>query len=172
MNRQAIGAVGELIGGIAVVVSLVYLAIQIRQNTRQIQENITAVRLARRDEMQQLFSRFRHLVSTPENRDLYLQGCQDYDALARPERFHFGLLLQEFLFCYEAMFLNLQEDVYPRDAWDHGQSKLLNAVLSQPGVQTWWERNSLMFLPEFVAEIDRLENREGAVQPGDEADRP
>jgi hypothetical protein len=29
-----------------------------------------------------------------------------------------------------------------------------------------------MFLPEFVAEIDRLENREGAVQPGDEADRP
>ena len=162
MSLEDLGNLGEFVGALAVVVSLIYLAIQIRQSTRQIEENTTAVTLARRDEMQQAFSRFRHLLTIPENRDLYLQGCEDYDALTRSERFHFGLLLQEFLFCYEAMFLARQALVYPRDAWEHGQVVLLNGVLSKPGVQTWWERNRLLFLPEFVAEIDRGENREPA----------
>ena len=34
MNWSAIGAIGELVGGVAVIVSLIYLAIQIRQNTK------------------------------------------------------------------------------------------------------------------------------------------
>ena len=34
MNWDAIGAIGEIVGATAVVVSLVYLAVQIRQNTR------------------------------------------------------------------------------------------------------------------------------------------
>ena len=34
MNWEAIAAVGEIVGATAVVVSLVYLAVQIRQNTR------------------------------------------------------------------------------------------------------------------------------------------
>ncbi len=34
MTLQDLGSLGELVGGIAVVVSVVYLAIQIRHNTR------------------------------------------------------------------------------------------------------------------------------------------
>ncbi len=34
MNWDAMGAIGELVGGVAVIASLVYLAVQIRNNTR------------------------------------------------------------------------------------------------------------------------------------------
>ena len=34
MTIQDLGAIGDLLGGIAVVVTLIYLAAQIRQNTR------------------------------------------------------------------------------------------------------------------------------------------
>jgi len=34
MNWEALGAIGEIVGAVAVVVTLVYLAVQIRQNTR------------------------------------------------------------------------------------------------------------------------------------------
>jgi hypothetical protein len=34
LTLQDLGSLGELIGGIAVVASLIYLALQIRQNTR------------------------------------------------------------------------------------------------------------------------------------------
>lgn len=37
MNWEAIGAVGEIVGALAVVATLIYVAIQIRQNTRHVQ---------------------------------------------------------------------------------------------------------------------------------------
>ena len=40
MNWEAIGAVGETVGGIGVIVTLIYLAIQVRQNTRNIHDNV------------------------------------------------------------------------------------------------------------------------------------
>ncbi len=39
MTLQDLGAIGELVGGLAVVLSLVYVAFQIRQNSRQIEQN-------------------------------------------------------------------------------------------------------------------------------------
>ncbi len=37
MNWEAIGAIGEIIGAMAVFLTLVYLALQIRQNTKAVQ---------------------------------------------------------------------------------------------------------------------------------------
>ena len=37
MNWDAVGAIGEIVGALAVVITLVYLAIQVRQNTRHLQ---------------------------------------------------------------------------------------------------------------------------------------
>ena len=34
MNWEAIGAVGEVLGAVAVVLTLIYLSLQIRQNTK------------------------------------------------------------------------------------------------------------------------------------------
>ncbi len=39
MNWEAIGAVGEILGALGVIATLIYLALQIRQNTRSIQAN-------------------------------------------------------------------------------------------------------------------------------------
>ena len=46
MTIQEWGAIGELIGAVAVVASLVYLAVQIRQNTRQLSLSMQATELA------------------------------------------------------------------------------------------------------------------------------
>ncbi|MEJ2239539.1 MAG: hypothetical protein P8X82_14680 [Gemmatimonadales bacterium] len=37
MNWEAVGAIGEIIGAIAVVVTLIYLAVQVHQNTKSVQ---------------------------------------------------------------------------------------------------------------------------------------
>ena len=39
MNIMELGALGEFVGSIGVIVTLVYLAIQIRQNTSQQKQN-------------------------------------------------------------------------------------------------------------------------------------
>lgn len=44
MNWDAIGAIAELLGAIGVIVSLVYLATQIRQSREQMAHNTRALR--------------------------------------------------------------------------------------------------------------------------------
>ena len=46
MTIQDLGALGDMIGGVAVVASLIYLAIQIRQNTQQISRNVEVTRFS------------------------------------------------------------------------------------------------------------------------------
>ena len=40
MNWTALGAIAELIGGLAVLITLIYLAVQVRQNTAVARETI------------------------------------------------------------------------------------------------------------------------------------
>ena len=46
MNWEALGAISEAVGVIAIFVSLVYVAMQIRQNTQQVSRSIEANQLA------------------------------------------------------------------------------------------------------------------------------
>ncbi len=39
MNWEAFGAIAEMIGGVAVLVTLVYLALQVRQNSVLLEQN-------------------------------------------------------------------------------------------------------------------------------------
>ena len=46
MTLADLGNLGEFVGALGVVAALVYLAFQIRQNTRQLRNNARAIRLA------------------------------------------------------------------------------------------------------------------------------
>jgi hypothetical protein len=43
MNLQDLANIGELLGGLAILVSLIYLVLSIRQNTRQLRENLKSL---------------------------------------------------------------------------------------------------------------------------------
>ena len=87
MNWDAIGALAELLGALGVIVSLAYLAVQIRQNTAQIGEQSRELRLAAIDAIAQSFSRFRDpLIRDPELAALWLRGIADYDGLDEVEQ--------------------------------------------------------------------------------------
>ena len=49
MSWEAIGAVGEVVGAVAVLATLLYLAVQIRQNIDQLAQSSDAIALSRRD---------------------------------------------------------------------------------------------------------------------------
>lgn len=46
MNWEAVGAISEAIGVVAILISLAYLAVQIRQSTREFSRGIEAKQLA------------------------------------------------------------------------------------------------------------------------------
>jgi hypothetical protein len=70
MNWEAIGAIGEVAGAAGVIVTLAYLAIQIRLNTKVVNETATG-------ETYRSFSGYRHLLTDPHLASLYARRLDD-----------------------------------------------------------------------------------------------
>ncbi len=80
MTIQELGAIGELIGGIAVVVTLIYLAVQVRQNTRM---NAALIRQHFYDAQQQ---QILHAVESREFNELMHRSWSTGEALTPGEQ--------------------------------------------------------------------------------------
>ena len=85
MSLQDLGALGELVGAVAVVLTLLYVAAQIRQNTRSLR---SATSFAVNQALAEINGRW---VSNPDGfTDLWLRGCADLDSLTPLERERFS----------------------------------------------------------------------------------
>ncbi len=79
MNWDAISAVAEVVGLAAVVISVVYLALQIRQQTSEI-------RTAAIHKVTQNFTDSVTPYLDPQVSDLWARGTKDFDGLTEGER--------------------------------------------------------------------------------------
>ena len=101
MSLQELGNIGELVGGLAVLASLVYLALQIRQNT-------TSVRAATSASISESLSHFTELLSSqPELARIWVKARAEYDSLNEHER-------QSFLFAVNTYMRRLENAFYQR----------------------------------------------------------
>ena len=147
MNWEAVGAVGEVGGAIAVVATLGYLAVQIRQNTAQVRVQTdfleatttsSAVDLAIRDEgMADLI--FRMLESGP------LDGR---DAL-RFTAYMFGNLTN-----FENYYRQYQGGLMDEDQWEKWLG-VLRWWFGHPSVREWWRTNPLPIARSLSDLIER-----------------
>jgi hypothetical protein len=154
MNWDAIGAIGEVVGSIAVLATLFYFAIQIRQNNRNVEESLRSLRLGAADSTVTTFARYRELVSQKGIAEIYVRGCAEYESLTEPERVQFGAVMDEYLFSYWSVFRRLQEGAYEDVDWQAHMSSLPD-VLRRPGVAICWNQRKSVFPPMFVDELEK-----------------
>ena len=80
MNWDALGATGELISAFAVVVSLVYLANQIKSSTHDFKASM-------RDSAFRSLEAWSHtIISDPELAWVFQRGCRDFESLDAKEK--------------------------------------------------------------------------------------
>lgn len=154
MNWEAIGAVAEALGALAVIATLFYLAVQIRQNSRNVEENIRRLRLDAGVSTIESFSRYRAYLCQADIAAIYLKGTSDYAALSDVERVRFGSVMDELLYSYSSLMLRVQENTYDRANWRQHMAGL-KLQLGQPGAAEWWRRSQVKFPHALVAEINR-----------------
>jgi hypothetical protein len=149
MDLQTLAALGEFFGGIAVVVSLVYLALQVRQNTHSLRTENYARALDRIAAIQAPLSRdgeFSRLLS---------RGVVDASALTPRERIQLTWMLYETFGAFEFMFHAAQARALPDEVWARW-SATVAWWLSFPGLQKWWENRPAPFSASFTAFVDGL----------------
>jgi hypothetical protein len=162
MTLSDLGNLGEFISAVAVVVSLLYLAVQVRQNTRMMR---VSTHQALNSEWNSLNVAY---GSDPEVATLLDRGSQDYSQLNRVERFRYTLLMRAIFGSHNDMFLCFSEGLISQEEWA-GQSRAIATALAWPGARTWWERNAENTSEAFRQEISRIL---AAPKQSDEADQP
>ena len=75
MDWSAVGAIGEVFGAVAVVLSLIYVAAQVRQNTSALRSSATAGAIASIRDWN------RDLIADPALARIFRKGVEDMTAL-------------------------------------------------------------------------------------------
>lgn len=155
MNWDAVGAVAELVGAAAVVASLIYLAAQIRQNSRQVEEQVRSLRLQAYDSAGADFSAIRlHIAGSPQLASVWRRAKQSYSSLEPDERAQANELLHELLWSYQNIISRMEHGT------DDGVLAWLKDVnipywMRNPGFREWWRTESTTpYTEEFESLID------------------
>lgn len=168
MSIQDWGAIGEIIGALAVVASLIYLAVQIRQNTRQISLSLESTKLAAFERNVESGNRTREiLITDPDLADLFLRGVASFSDLRSTEKFRCDMLFRN-------LFSSLQGG-YVRQLTIGGDPKgfsgpqgVLDSLVKNKGIRDWLAENDPDWRPEF-AELVRERMAFFAAQAADES---
>ena len=149
MSLEDLGNLGEFVGAIAVVITLVYLALQIRQNTAHLSQNTRTVQLSALEANVESGNRVREmLILNPDVAELYLKGLQGYLQLDRPERLRFGMLVENLMGALQASYVRyVSLEIDPGKL--EGIAAQLDSMLRHPGVREWWSRNRADHRSEF-----------------------
>ncbi len=109
MNWEAVGAVGELVGAVGVIVTVAYLALQVRQNTRAIEgSTVQSLMTLEKD----IFS----LIADHAN--VYRRGCDDFSDLDNDEAVQFTYIIAaEMSLVYNA-YGQFQRNLISAEDWE------------------------------------------------------
>jgi hypothetical protein len=151
VNWDAIAAVGTLVGGVAVLLTLVYLSIQVRQNSRAVQLSGLADITAQWHHCGQL------LASSPDLAGIVARGHASYDSLTTEEVLRYGAYVQAFFDVSES-YLRLIEEI-DLGGQEEVLASIVQARIGIPGMAEWWKRNVGDYDPGFVDWVEGIQGR-------------
>ena len=148
MNWSAIGAVGEVTGALVVLLTLIYLAIQLRQNTNQL-------KAAAREATQKEFNDLRLLIfGNREVAHLYRTGLDDLDNLDETDKLRFIAWYDHIMSGFEGLYERIKDGTMEHDA-NSMEKQIARFISSKGGRESWIEikyRHSEAF-QQFVDDL-------------------
>ena len=150
MNWDAIGAIGETLGAIGVIVTLVYLAVQLKQNTKALRSNSWQAIQEAEQRFDDLFSR------DPAIGDLWVRAsnggleCLDSDA----ERFQFMSLAKQLIDQFQTHHYQYERGMIETELWKTWVTQFKADVASHRGLREVIELRRQHFRPSFRTFVD------------------
>jgi len=143
-----LGSLGEAIAALAVVVSLLYVAVQVRQNTR-------SVRAATYQAFSESYGDFRTLLVKDERLGaLFGKGLRSRSELSTSERFQFDSLMMNFTRVAEVNFYHEINGLVDEPFYRGWRDEAVE-IWRLPGAREWWSESSRFFNADFRASWDR-----------------
>jgi len=150
MTLNELGNIGELIGSIGVIVSLIYLAVEIRRNTDT----------ERTSTYQSVVSDFgslnRTMSADAELSYLYVEAMDNFGDLDSHQKARISQLFFVTFHYFENMYYQYRKGYLEEDVW-RGWKRLMLTYYASPGFQTWWSVRRVVYSESFGEFLDTAE---------------
>jgi hypothetical protein len=163
VNLEALGSIGDFVGGIGVVITLIYLALQIRQNTRQVEQSM---QVSRAQALRDTYTPVWTLAAArdPELAAFYARGMAQPEVLSSEEQIRFFFLMGTVLGEIEKNHLTYAQGLLTDERWESGLRQL-RWYINQPGGAYYWQRFRSMHTRAFADVVEQQRQDVGAPPP-------
>ena len=159
-NRlQKISITTEIVGALAIVISLIFVGIQFIENTKATKSATAASTVAT------IASWYTEMGNNEQSSSLFWNFMADPEALTSEERF-------QVLINLHGLFLTFQNSYYLSQQGtldSHIQESITKAavgVKDQPGFRLFWKLRRELFFPEFQKHIDEIVDTDIEISEG------
>lgn len=148
MTIEQAGSVGEVVGALATVATLAYLAVQIRANTRMMRTQATHVSQAQSAQLSMGIAQDRQLAG------ILRRGLGDFESLEPDEQIQFTFLFSQFLSVAELVFRDVENGVSGPAELERTWSSIRPLARTPGGREFWARQGRVSYPPDFRSFVE------------------
>jgi len=149
MNWEMLAAIGQLAAVCVGIPSLLYLAIQIREQTKERRQSAVNALTVQWGDLT------RALHENAEFAAIYLRGIQSFHDLDAVSKLRFSAFQNRFFKNFEGMYYSLCEGILTPELWGEIE-RTMSDFLAYDGVRQWWETRKHWHTERFRDVIDAI----------------
>ena len=146
MDWSGLGAIGNMVGAVGVIVSVGYLSLQIKHQVRE-------ARVAAVHSLTENFRGFlQALAESSELATIWTTGIKDFDALPPVEKLRLSCALGNAFRIFDTLYNYYTEGIIDTTAWATLEAPV-NDLIAYPGIQSWWQTRKHWYSIPYQARI-------------------
>ena len=156
---KKISIITEIVGAVAIVISLIFVGIQFIENTKATKSEIAASTVAT------ISSWYTEMGNSQQSSSLFWNYMATPDSLTSEERFQVIISLHGLFLAFQNSYYLSQQGTLD----SHIQESITKAavgVKDQPGFRLFWKLRRELFFPEFQKHIDNIVDTDIGISEG------
>jgi hypothetical protein len=151
VNWDAIVAISQLVAAVGVILSLVFVGLQVRQNTAALQRNEHNSTMAQWSVIRMAIAGNRDVA------ELMTAGLDGERSMDAADQLRLEQMLAEHAWASFHIWDRTQRGVFPKGTFELTAGPLLCSLLRTARGEAWWHSaKDVGFIPRFVVDVDAL----------------
>jgi hypothetical protein len=152
MNWEMLTAIGQLATVCVGVPSIIYFAIQLREQTRERRQSAVNALTVQWSDLTKA------LHEDAEFGAIFLRGLHSFHDLDAVSKLRFSAFENRFFKNFEGMYYSRREGILTTDLWNEIE-RTMSDFLAYDGVRQWWETRKHWHTEAFVRVVDAMITR-------------
>src|SRR5450755_4478726 len=161
MSFEQLSYLAQIVASVGVIVSLIFVGLQIRQNTGALQRNEHNSTMEQWTVIRMAIAKHRDIA------ELMTDGLHGEKVLDAADQFRLEQLLQENAWASFHIWDRTQRGVFPPGTFELTAGAHLSALLATTRGRAWWQNaKHVGFVPAFVADVDAVLAKSSGAKAG------